>query len=319
LPAGVAVSVDEHPCEPLASARREVHDQECELVGHVQLAQPAVELDAVDHLQGLLEQDVLGAQIAVDLAHEPTPRTGVEHPRVRHHERVRKALQREHPLDLRALLDDRQKLVEVLRHPPLDGKHRHATTRHAPRVGVEPRQHAGERDNLAALQLAALELRGQRAPLVVAPHLDEIVDRSRIVLRRQRQAVSAGRHRAHAEIQIGRQAAVQAHLLAAHLAPTLRRAVVEERQHERLLELVGAIARQEHPRDVRLTHIDAVRPGWVEAGASEGGAHVLRAHGCDTRFGGKRSQEISTWAASRAPSRCPYLQERRIGRLAGHP
>ena len=65
--------------EPLASARREVHDQEREIVGHVELPQPAVKLDAVDDLQCLAEQDVLGTQVAVDLAHEAVPRAGVPH------------------------------------------------------------------------------------------------------------------------------------------------------------------------------------------------------------------------------------------------
>ena len=71
------------------------------------------------------------------LAHETAPRAGVEHLRVRHHERVREALQLRAPIRPRALLDDRQQLVEVLRRPPLDGERRDADRRDPARAGGE--------------------------------------------------------------------------------------------------------------------------------------------------------------------------------------
>ena len=108
ITACVPVGAHQHACEPLGPARYQIHHQEREVVGHVDFAQPPVELDAVNDLHGLLEQHVLGPKVAVDLAHEAAPRAGVEHLRMGDHERVREALERQHPLDLRTLLDDRQ-------------------------------------------------------------------------------------------------------------------------------------------------------------------------------------------------------------------
>jgi hypothetical protein len=95
---------------------------------------------------------------------------------------VREALQRKHPLDLRALLDDPQQLVEVLRLPSLHRQHRHPARRHSPCARVKARQHAPRLDHLAARQLAAVQHRRKCGELVVAAHLDRVVDRSRIVL-----------------------------------------------------------------------------------------------------------------------------------------
>ena len=146
-------------------------------------------------------------------------------------------------------------------------------------------QRARQHGDLASLQLAALELRRERAVLVITAHLDQIVDRLRVILVRLREAAGARRHRAHGEIQIGGQAAVQPHLLLAHLAPPLRRPVIEKREHQRLLQLVGAIARQEHPRDMGLADIDLVGPAGVKVRAGERGADVLGGHRGDTGLG----------------------------------
>jgi len=149
---------------------------------------------------------------------------------------------------------------------------------------VKASQRARQHGDLASLQLAALELRRERAVLVITAHLDQIVDRLRVILVRLREAAGARRHRAH-EIQIGDQAAVQPHLLLAHLAPPLRRPVIEEREHHRLLQLVGAIARQEHPRDMGLADIDPVGPAGVKVRAGQRGADVLGGHRGDTGLG----------------------------------
>ena len=53
----------------LVVAPGHVHDQEREVVADVGHAEPAIELDAVDGLDALAEQDVLGAQVAVAVAH----------------------------------------------------------------------------------------------------------------------------------------------------------------------------------------------------------------------------------------------------------
>ena len=129
---------------------------------------------------------------------------------------MRETLQCEYPDDLAALLDKRQQLTAVLSVPPLARPWRRAT-RDGPCVSVEVGQRDRHSLHLGSSQLPARQPRRERAPLVVAAHLDQIVDRARIVLGCQLKAICAARDRAHAEVQLGRQAPVQAHLLTAHL------------------------------------------------------------------------------------------------------
>ena len=285
ITAGVPVGVHERVGKTIPTPGGQVHHQERDIVGNIELAQRAVELDAVDHLKRLVEEHMLGAEVAMPLAHESASCAGVQHLRVRRHERVREALQGKNPSDLGPLLDDPQQLVEVLRHPPLHGQDWHPTRRDSPRARVKLRQHASQRDDLAALELAALELRRQRAALVVPAHLDQIVDRARIVLFGQFQSVGCRGERAHTEIQIGRQPTVQPHLLAAHLVAPLGRAVVQEREHQGLLELVGEIAGEKHPRDVRLADLHPGRPVGIEIRPGERGANIAGFHRGYTWFG----------------------------------
>ena len=95
--------------------------------------------------------------------------------------------------------------MEVLRHPPLDAKHRHPDRGNRARARVKTCQHLRHRRDLLALPLTSVELRCQRAVFVEPPHLHEIVDRPRIVLRRQPQTIGGRHYGAHAEIQIRRQ------------------------------------------------------------------------------------------------------------------
>ena len=92
--------------EPIPAPADQVHHHEREVVGDVELAQRGFELHAVDNLKRLAEEHVLGAQVAVPLSHQPPSCAGVQHLRVRRHERVREALQGQNSLDLGALLDD---------------------------------------------------------------------------------------------------------------------------------------------------------------------------------------------------------------------
>jgi hypothetical protein len=271
--AGVArrVAVGAHEClrEARTAPKLEVHHEERELVRHVELAEGGIELDAVDDLRRAIQQDVLGAQVAVAVAHAPRLGAVVEHPCVRGRERVREALEREHPLGLRGLLQERQQFLRVPEDPAADGARVAAFRCHLGSAGVEAGEDLRERGDLGALELAALEPRRERGALVVAAHLDHIVDGARVVLIRERDPRPARGERAHAEIHVRRQAAAEPHLLVAHLAPALRRAVVEEGQHEGLLELVGAVAREGDPGDVGLAQLHPAGPARVERGPRE--------------------------------------------------
>jgi hypothetical protein len=64
---------------------------------------------------------------------------------------------------------------------------------------------------------------------------------------RERDAVARRDDGLHAQVGARRETPVEPDLLLAHLQPALGGAVVEERQPDGLLELVGAVAREEHP------------------------------------------------------------------------
>ena len=59
----------------------------------------------------------------------------------------------------------------------------------------------------------------------------------------------------HREVQVGREPGVEAKLLVTHRTAAGRRSVVQEVQDDRLFELVGTVADEEHPRDVNLAHL----------------------------------------------------------------
>ena len=126
--------------------------------------------------------------------------------------------------------------------------------------------------------------RGERRRLVVAPHLDREVDGARVALVRESQPVARPDQRPHAEVQLGREPAVERHLLAAEEMATLGRPVVEERQHDRLLDLVRAVRGQEDPGDVGLAHlaavgVDQVRPRGRRSRGREDHADRVRRTG----------------------------------------
>ena len=75
--AGGAVAAQQGAGEVVVAAG-DVHDQEGEVVADVGDAQVAVELDAVDRLDAVAEQDVLGAQVAVAVADEAGRRAARE-------------------------------------------------------------------------------------------------------------------------------------------------------------------------------------------------------------------------------------------------
>ena len=77
--------------------RLEVHGQEREVAADVDDAQRRVELEAVDDLDAALEQDVLGAQVAVAVADEPGGGARLELGAARGQERPREAARAPRP------------------------------------------------------------------------------------------------------------------------------------------------------------------------------------------------------------------------------
>ena len=108
--------------------------------------------------------------------------------------------------------------------------------------------------------------------LVVAAHHDRVLDGARVGLERDLQArrVRAARARRRPRYTLGAKRRLSRSSSAQQRAPALERAVVEEREPDRLLDLVRRVAGEEHPRDVRLAQLDA-------AGMREGGGFEQRA------------------------------------------
>src|SRR5262249_54071022 len=98
---------------------------------------------------------------------------------------------------------------------------------------------------------ARRQARSQRRAIVVARHLDRVLDGVRVGLVRDRQAMWSTRdERDDAAVDARREAAVQPDLLRAGCAAPLQAAVVDEREADGLLDLVGAPVGEEDPGDV---------------------------------------------------------------------
>ena len=229
---------------------------------------------------------MFGAEVPVPLANPPSPRACGERLGVGSHECVREPLEAQHPLDLAALLDVAYKPVEVALEAALGREDRRALRSHRRRVLVKAGQHASDLDHAPWLELAPLEFGGERLGLVVPAHLDQEVDRARVLLVGQLDSIARECHPPHAQIQVGREATVQPHLRDAQLPAACRGPVVEEVEHERLLELVDELAGQEHPRDVRLANLDGRRPVRIRLRSRQRVSQRVRRRG--HRAGGRR-------------------------------
>ena len=196
--AGTPVRLNKLLTEALAAARSQVEHEEREVVGDVELAQLAVKLQAVDDPYVAIDKHVVGAQVPVSFANASASSTHIEHASMRRDEGVGESLEREHPVELAALLHPRKQLVEVLFEAPLDRDHRRATGHHTPRTRMELREYPGDRDDLPAIELTTLEPRRERVALVVAAHLDHELDRARIIFGGQLDAVRARSYAADA-------------------------------------------------------------------------------------------------------------------------
>ncbi len=214
----------------LAAVRSQIEHEKREVVGNVKLPEPPVELDAIDDPHPAVHQHVFRPQVTVSLAKATLPASILERLGVGDDERVREALQREHPVDLTALLQRPKQLVNVLLEPSLDRQNSAIADSHTARVSVESGQDSGDRDDLLAIQLPALKPRRERLSFVIATHLNHEINRPRIVIGSQLESVRPVGDTAYTEIDVGGQLPVQTHLLPAHLPPPCRGAVVEKRQ-----------------------------------------------------------------------------------------
>ena len=229
-------------------------------------AEPGVELEAVDDLDAVFEEHVLGAQVAVAVADVTGGGSRLQLGAMCGEEHVREAGECRVPareVRVGGELDERLGVL-VERLPQRGGGVDAVACRGR---GVELGESPADRDERRVGHAAVGDARPERAGLVEPAHLDHVVDGPGVVLGRERDAVGGRDDGLDAEVHARGEPAVQPDLLAAHLPAALDGAVVEEREPHRLLELVGAVAGEENPRDVRLADLDRTLVVRVRLGA----------------------------------------------------
>ena len=191
-------------------------------------------------------------------------------------ERVGEALDRQDPTELLMTRGHTEQLVRVLLKAPFNGDCRPAFHRHRGRPPVEAGERLCDDSDLCTIDTSLLHRRRERGALVVAAHLDEVVDRRRIVhIEQHGAAVRIESDASDTKVDIGCEPAVEPDLLIAHPAPPLGRPVVEKRKHERLLELVGEPTGKEDERDVRLTDSHRFRAARIRVGSRQRGHKIV--------------------------------------------
>ena len=144
------------------------------------------------------------------------------------------------------------------------------------------RERAGDRLDVGADGRPGADAVVERRSLGEASHDDRVVEDLAV---RGRSADADAPLRVahdgqHAEVDLGREAAVEPDLLLAVEAPEFERAVVDEApERDRLLDLVDPLAGQEHHRDVGLDDPDVGSGLRERRGNRQGGQEFVRIHG----------------------------------------
>jgi hypothetical protein len=261
---GQEVRIGEGPREVPAIVTREVHHEERHVGHRVGVAEAVVELDAIHDDQivrrATLREgvDVAETQVSVAVARDATGRACLDH---RPEPREGVFGQRTEPVEngrAEGLADMPGGLLEVLPRIPRNlleprGR-RNLRTGRGP--GVERGDPRGEFSNLRVADHTTSEPVPERGLLGQADHLDGPLHRlARCVHADGR---SLADHGDHAEVDRGCQAAVQGDFTLAELATLRERAVIEEPQRDRLLDLVRERSGEEDDGDMRLMDLHRV-------------------------------------------------------------
>ncbi len=136
-------------------------------------------------------------------------------------------------------------------------------------AGMEVREEVGEALEHADVGQPVADQPLEGASVGQPPHPHHGIDDVPGPVERQ-VAGRVSRDRNHAQVDRRRQAPVQPQLLFAEGASPRGRGGVEEREADRLLQLVGVRTGQEHVRDVRLHVLYPLWPVGIEGRVSEG-------------------------------------------------
>ena len=293
--AGLEVGVDEAVRQRRQPVGLQVHRHEGDVAHDVDPAQARIELDAVEHQAAAgLARDVAQVQVAVALAHPSGGQALRDHGL---QARVGLGLPALQPLERGAVERAgrhkgrrRQQLAQAVaqRGPHLRRRAPGALRRGHGRALVEAGQPHGQLVHVGRAQLAACGEAVPQAVLVEGAHAHRDVEH-RAVAAQAGPVVAAG-HRHHVQVGIGRQPAVQPQFLGAGRASPRQRRLVEVRGGQRLLDLVGEAAVQQHVRDVRLdvAHRRAVLPQPLDQRGHQPALPLGRELGRRPRWPGQR-------------------------------
>lgn len=198
---------------------------------------------------------MLGSQISVAVAHQPSARTRLEPVPPGVEKGTDEVLGRVQP----ARFEHARPRVAQRRHILIQGRlesgERATSADGHRRRGMKPGEQGGRRRDMRCPQASRNGERGEASILLHPSHLDRVLACGRVVLGGQQPTVAVAADTDHAQADPGGEPPVEAHLLAAHLPTPLERPVVEEGEHEWLLHLVGEVAREKDPGDVGLAQL----------------------------------------------------------------
>ena len=137
--------------------------------------------------------------------------------------------------------------------------------------------------NVCAGQRSGLQLFGKQRTFGEVPHVHRVFQRRAAAVQHWRLR-GAGDAR-QVQVQRRREPAVQPQFLLAKMPARLQRGVVDKRQSNRFFELVGTVARQQHPGNMGFDQVGAQLcgkgadqgPGWVKG---RNIAHGLKVSTC---------------------------------------
>jgi hypothetical protein len=235
----------------------QVHEGECDVVGHVDEAQLGVELDAVERHRNLVDQhDVGQMQVAMALADEPAVAPGREPAPAAVELLLRPLRQPVQPCALVLVVEPQQAQREVLARPA-----QHLLRRTVVGAGgrkgrpaVKPGDRGSQPVDVHRVQPAGARAAVGQVAGGKAAHSDRVLDGRPAAAEPRRRLGSGDPH--HVHVKLLRGAPVQPDLLLAEVLPGLQRAEVDEAEGDRLLQLVGKLAGEQDAGDMGLDQRD---------------------------------------------------------------
>ena len=233
---------------------REIHQQEGEIIEHVDAGEGLAELDAVEERRPpVQEDDVAEMKIAVAMPDLALIASCVEQGadlREHHARGCGEILDRLRIQRRRCLAQ----IAVVLPDGVLDGG-ASAMPGSERGGGMEGDDRIGQVAHELGRELARVGEPIEQVALGEAPHLDHPVDDGALAVEGQT-AVAAPGDRVESQIEIGRGPQVELELLAAERGAPSDRRIVEIGEADHALQLVGAIPSQEEDRNVSLGPLD---------------------------------------------------------------